>query len=663
MAYTHRRSRSSVSLFLMAAVLLAASAMSATSASAQQTSKRPQVEVNGFTCTIVGTEGNDVLTGTEGDDVICGLGGDDIINGLGGNDVINGDDGNDIISAGPGADKLFGGDGSDALVGEDGSDYLDGGEGNDNLNGGNGNDLLTDGLGDDFAFGGPGADKLFGGSGADALKGEDGNDYLDGGDGSDSVDGGGGVDYCDINRADTTVSCFNDSKLPTLISIRVSPSSVNTATGPAEVKVRLRIKDIGAGIAGFCVEGEMLNPAGVDCTEWRIYLSFNSGRLEASYGLDMRSCDANGFLPAAPEVTSSAKGGRVGLLCRISGTANDGVYEGTFQLTATKRAMYRLSTVFIIDDAGNRNSYGPERLAEKKLNVSFTQSNAGDKTPPVLVSVSFTPGSVDSSAAPQIANIRVRIKDKGSGVCVPTCEEAREGIGGSVFSRGASPVQIPIKSFTRTSGSANDGIYEGTINVRQGTQSGKFYLDYLDFEDASKNNTTLDAEDFKKRKLVVSLRQSGVGDGKKPKIQSIRLSSPEVDAASDSQRITVDIRVADNRGLFMPSSAEVGATDIRESTIGGTFTSADGKRDIRFFITSLQEDCSTVLAVNQTACRVSGDVTDGVYRTVIVIPKNSGKGRYSLTSAGALDDAQNDLRIEGAAKLATAGITASFVVR
>jgi hypothetical protein len=141
------------------------------------------------------------------------------------------------------------------------------------------------------------------------------------------------------------------------------------------------------------------------------------------------------------------------------------------------------------------------------------------------------------------------------------------------------------------------------------------------------------------------------------------LSSPKVDAASDSQRITVDVRVTDNRGLYLPSSAEVGRDYIRESTIGGTFRSADGKRDIGFFITFLQTDCSTVLAVNQTGCRVSGDVTDGVYRTVIVVPKNSGKGKYSLTSAGAVDDAQNDLRIEGVAKIAKAGITASFVVR
>src|SRR3954452_2029194 len=36
---------------------------------------------DGYTCTKVGTAGNDTLTGTAGNDVLCGLGGNDILNG------------------------------------------------------------------------------------------------------------------------------------------------------------------------------------------------------------------------------------------------------------------------------------------------------------------------------------------------------------------------------------------------------------------------------------------------------------------------------------------------------------------------------------------------------------------------------------------------------
>lgn len=64
--------------------------------------------------TIVGTEGNDVLTGTNKADVIIGLGGKDIIKGLGGNDVICGNNGNDVLDGGAGNDRLFGGRGNDS---------------------------------------------------------------------------------------------------------------------------------------------------------------------------------------------------------------------------------------------------------------------------------------------------------------------------------------------------------------------------------------------------------------------------------------------------------------------------------------------------------------------------------------------------------------------
>ena len=76
----------------------------------------------GPTCTITGTDGDDVLTGTPRRDVICGLGGDDTIAGL---------DGRDRLFGGGGADTITGGAGRDVLKGGRGADTLDGGTGQD----------------------------------------------------------------------------------------------------------------------------------------------------------------------------------------------------------------------------------------------------------------------------------------------------------------------------------------------------------------------------------------------------------------------------------------------------------------------------------------------------------------------------------------------------
>ena len=64
-------------------------------------------------CSILGTDGDDVLTGSPFDDVLCGLGGNDRLDGAGGNDVLLGGEGDDFLSGGDGDDCNVGGPGED----------------------------------------------------------------------------------------------------------------------------------------------------------------------------------------------------------------------------------------------------------------------------------------------------------------------------------------------------------------------------------------------------------------------------------------------------------------------------------------------------------------------------------------------------------------------
>ena len=128
----------------------------------------------GTSCTVTGTEGDDILVGTAGDDMICGLGGDDRIKGLGGNDEVIGGDGIDVASfadsaAGVTADLTIGtatGEGTDTL------------EAVENLIGSSFDDTLT---GDAVA------NVLSGGLGSDRLVGQGGDDAVSGGGGVDTV--------------------------------------------------------------------------------------------------------------------------------------------------------------------------------------------------------------------------------------------------------------------------------------------------------------------------------------------------------------------------------------------------------------------------------------------------------------------------------------------
>jgi Ca2+-binding RTX toxin-like protein len=131
---------------------LMASSSAGTTAGAGKSFSTPRaVTAAGRECTIVGTQGPDVLRGTGHRDVICGLGGNDRLYGLGGNDILIAGPGNDIVSGGSGNDVLQGGFGLDQILGGTGNDEISGGSGNDEISA---RDKRRD-----VVVGGPGADK------------------------------------------------------------------------------------------------------------------------------------------------------------------------------------------------------------------------------------------------------------------------------------------------------------------------------------------------------------------------------------------------------------------------------------------------------------------------------------------------------------------------
>ncbi|MDH3302432.1 MAG: alginate lyase family protein [Acidimicrobiia bacterium] len=158
-------------------------------------------------CTIVGTEGPDVLIGTNGDDVICGLGGDDRIEAGRGNDIVFAGAGNDTVYGDRGRDILNGEDGNDYIDGGRSNDYIDGGPDDDTLYGGSARDTIVGGGGDDYIHAGSGDDIAMGGDGNDTMLGEDGDDFLDGGAGTNRVDGGDDDDMCAMSGGSRAGTC------------------------------------------------------------------------------------------------------------------------------------------------------------------------------------------------------------------------------------------------------------------------------------------------------------------------------------------------------------------------------------------------------------------------------------------------------------------------
>jgi len=136
----------------------------------------PPLTCRGEIGTIVGTDGDDLLTGTDGDDVIVAGEGDDAVWAGDGDDLICLGDGDDFANGGDGDDHIRAGEGDDLVLGHDGADTVWGGSGHDVLSGLGGADLIIGESGDDALLGGDGDDILWGGSGEDRTTGGDGTD-------------------------------------------------------------------------------------------------------------------------------------------------------------------------------------------------------------------------------------------------------------------------------------------------------------------------------------------------------------------------------------------------------------------------------------------------------------------------------------------------------
>ena len=156
-------------------------------------------------CTIIGTEGDDVLEGTTGNDVICGMGGNDRIDGKRGNDIIYGGSGNDTLYGRDGDDTIYGGSGDDLILGHRGDDVLYGRLGDDRIYGGGGDDIATGGKGSDRLHGEADDDTLEGNQGNDVIHGGRGNDIIIGGPGDDTIRGNAGTDTIYLGQGTDTL--------------------------------------------------------------------------------------------------------------------------------------------------------------------------------------------------------------------------------------------------------------------------------------------------------------------------------------------------------------------------------------------------------------------------------------------------------------------------
>ena len=275
-----------------------------------------------------------------------------------------------------------------------------------------------------------------------------------------------------VTTADPALMAAEDVTPPELVEFSFSPTSIDIRGGDQGVTVTLRITDDLSG-------------------------------LNSSGGMTFRS----------PSGGQSASGG-FGPFSRISGDAQDGVYEAFPVFRQFSEAgTWRVTHVFMRDLVGNSISLNEADLIALGFPTELEVVSVQDITAPELVEFSFSPTSIDIRGGDQGVTVTLRITDDLSGLNSSGGMTFRSPSGGQSASGGFGP-------FSRISGDAQDGVYEAFPVFRQFSEAGTWRVTHVFMRDLVGNSISLNEADLIAlgfpTQLNVTVNQPPVADAQGP---------------------------------------------------------------------------------------------------------------------------------------------------
>ncbi|MFF2029683.1 hypothetical protein [Arthrobacter sp. NPDC058192] len=223
-------------------------------------------------------------------------------------------------------------------------------------------------------------------------------------------------------------SAASDMTGPVMVSSTVTPTSLNIATGPATVKVTVRLTD-------------------------------RTGASEPAVTL-------------GHDATGQSQG--FGTMTLVSGTPKDGTWECTMTIPKGSATGTWKVTLFPLDDTLGNTSTGFRTLAT--LNVTGTPS---DVTGPVMVSSTVTPTSLNIATGPATVKVTVRLTDR-TGASEPAVTLGHDATGQSQG----------FGTMTLVSGTPKDGTWERTMTIPKGSATGTWKVTLFPLDDTLGNTST-----------------------------------------------------------------------------------------------------------------------------------------------------------------------------
>ena len=426
------------------------------------------------------------------------------------------------------------------------------------VNGTSGNDVIAvtggihtvnGGAGNDFICAASLGSTLIGGAGNDTLIGGAGNDKLIGGTGRDTLNGGGGVNRCDLDRTDaSTRDCVFDMTPPALTSFQVLTPRIDMTTGQTELRVEANATDDISGVNDITIQ----------------------------------FCDPKGNQdPILPET-----------LTLTSGTARDGVWDGTFHLSAyMPGGVYTVCDVNLTDNATNarylssRSSAGVSALPAGTYAFTVINDKA-DTTPPAISDVTVSSRSPDVTSAPVTVTTDFTVTEDGSGVDVVMFglyEDLTSTQNGLID--GQQQMAQPVLVTPSATGADGSGRYEATVTLPVGSAPGSWHVGI-----------------FARDKLM------------------------------NDSAVQVPVNVIDHNPITsnpqLVSLSRTAGADVRTQTYTAHVTSARApvtELDIQVTSADIQQFANGYFTL------VSGTALDGVWTATVQLPTNAEAGTWSVS--------------------------------
>jgi len=274
---------------------------------------------------------------------------------------------------------------------------------------------------------------------------------------------------------------------PTITALSATPAAINTGAGPANVNVNFTVTDSGAGISYF--ETAFADPSG-----------FTFQRAAKSYNT-----------PSAPLTDSVA------------------VTFPQFSPAGT----WTLAYVFIADSSGNTLFLNSSGLAAAGFSTSVQVSSVSDTTPPNITAFSFSPASINTTAASANVVVNYTLTDDIAGA----------NFFQVVFT---SPTGAQSQSSSTSFAAATTVTSSATLTFPRFSEAGDWTVSSVFISDAAGNTLFLDPAGLAARGFTNTLTVTSINDTVAPTLTAFSFTPTSINVTGADATVTASFQATDD---------------------------------------------------------------------------------------------------------------------